>query len=409
MKNLIAVILLIHLGPFVFAEGRLALSGATIYLNPTDEPIENGFVLIEHGKIAAVGKVSSQKIINAEIIDCSGKIITAGFWNSHIHFFERKWIDAEKIPTEEFNRQIQEMITRYGFTSVFDIGSKWENTRQIRNRIDSGEASGPRIRTTGEALLAKGAMPPEKTLTMLGFMMSTPFEITEAAHATEATNKLLALGVDGIKIHLQPPPPPNPPFPEKGISVTVAEAHQSGKPVFVHPNTSADIVSAVNAGIDVVAHTTPRSGPWDESLLTNMKERNVALTPTLALWKFLMRHERISTQEQIVNSAVDQLRAWLHKDGTILFGNDLGAVAYDPSDEYTLMTESGMSFRQILASLTTSPAKVFGDSERLGKIAPGFIADMVVLDQDPSVNVRALASVRYTIRNGKVIYQASNE
>jgi imidazolonepropionase-like amidohydrolase len=408
MRILVTFILLIHLGPLVYAEGRLALSGGTIYVNPIDEPIKNGVVLIQDGKIAAVSRNVSEKIIDAEIIDCSGMIITAGFWNSHMHFFERKWIDAEKIPSEELNRQIQEMITQYGFTSVFDIGSKWENTRQLRNQIESGEISGPRIRTTGEALMAQGAMPSEKILTMLGFMMSSPFEVTEVVQATEASKKLLAQGVDGIKIHLQPPPPPNSAFPEKGISATVIEAHQAGKVVFVHPNTTADIVAAVNGGIDVVAHTTPRSGPWDESLLAMMKEHEVGLTPTLALWKFLMRHERISTQEQIVNSAVGQLRAWLHKDGTILFGNDLGAVAYDPSDEYALMAEAGMSFRQILASLTTAPAKFFGDSERLGKIAPSFIADIVVLDHDPSVSVRAFASVRYTIRNGKVIYKATN-
>jgi len=78
----------------------------------------------------------------------------------------------------------------------------------------------------------------------------------------------------------------------------------------------------------------------------------------------LLRHDRISAQEQSVNASIGQLRAWVASGGTVLFGNDLGAVEYDPSEEYTLMAAAGMSFLQILASLTTAPAELFGESNR---------------------------------------------
>jgi len=103
---------------------------------------------------------------------------------------------------------------------------------------------------------------------------------------------------------------------------------------------------------------------------------------------------------------VAQLKAWLSSGGKILFGTDVGYMAdYDPSDEYTLMAEAGMTVRQILASLTTAPAEQFGESKRLGRIAPGFVADLVILRQDPSADVRAFATVEYTIRDGALIYQ----
>ncbi len=70
------------------------------------------------------------------------------------------------------------------------------------------------------------------------------------------------------------------------------------------------------------------------------------------------------------------------------------------------MAGAGMSVRQILASLTTAPAERFGASTQLGRIAPGFIADLIVLRSDPSADVRALASVQYTLRDGKIIYRA---
>src|SRR5438876_51659 len=122
----------------------LALVGGTIYVSPTEEPIRNGVVLIDGDKIIDVGPTLSRP---AERIDCSGLTITAGFCNSHVHFFERKWADAGNIPAPELTRQLQETFTRFGFTSVFDLSSMWQNTRRIRDRIESGEVDGPRIRS----------------------------------------------------------------------------------------------------------------------------------------------------------------------------------------------------------------------------------------------------------------------
>ena len=232
-------------------------------------------------------------------------------------------------------------------------------------------------------------------------------ELMDAVQATSASKKLLDEGVDGIKLHLQPSSLPDPPSLVNAIPAVVSEVHKLGKPVFVHPNTNSDVLAAVLGGVDVIVHTTPRSGPWDETIITAMKERRVALTPTLTLWKYFLRHDRLSTQQQLVNTAIGQLRAWLAVGGTVLFGTDLGAVNYDPRLEYDLMADAGMSFRQILASLTTAPAERFGESERLGRIAPGFTGDLIVLDRDPARNVRAFTAVQYTIRDGKLIYRAS--
>ncbi len=71
------------------------------------------------------------------------------------------------------------------------------------------------------------------------------------------------------------------------------------------------------------------------------------------------------------------------------------------------MRRAGLSFRQILASLTTAPAVQFGDSERLGRITVGLDADLVILKGDPSRDVREFAAVAYTVQGGKVIYRAS--
>jgi imidazolonepropionase-like amidohydrolase len=382
----------------------VALVGATIYVNPTEEPIRDGVVLIQSDKIVSVGRRAQMQFPEtAQALDYFGLTITAGLWNSHVHFFERKWADVAALPAPELSRQLQDMLTRYGFTSVFDTGSVWENTRRIRERIDSGEILGPRIRSTGEGLVPPGSLPSDQVLGMMGVMKLPAPEVADAAQSAAAAKKLLDAGVDGIKIFASAPR--GAPLPENVFQAAVEEAHRANKPVFVHPNNAADVLAAVRGGVDIIAHTTPHSGPWDETLVATMKERRVALTPTLTLWKYYMRHDRLSAQEKVTNTEVSQLRAWVAAGGTVLFGTDLGAVDYDPSEEYALMAQAGMTFRQILASLTTAPAERFGDANKLGRIAPGFQADLAVFQRDPATNLRALAHVKYTLRAGKIIYR----
>jgi len=340
---------------------RLALVGGTVYASAHDEPLRNAAVLIDGETIAAVG---AEIPAGAERIDCSGLTITAGFENHHVHFFERKWADAEAIPDAELDRQLEQTFTRYGFTSVFDLGSPLENTRRLRERA----ASRLRIRTTGEGLIPPGRAPSDDILRVMGVMKTALPEVADAA-ASEAVKRLLDAGVDGIKLFS---------VSETATEAAVNEAHRAGKPVFVHPNTVADVLTALRCGVDVIAHTAPHSGPWQ------IDATRAALTPTLSLWRFFSRHDRLSRQEQIVDTAVEQLRSW---PGTVLFGTDLGAVDPDPSEEYALMARAGMTFAQILASLTT------------GRVAAGQPADLVAFEE-------SFANVRYTLRGGKVIYAA---
>jgi imidazolonepropionase-like amidohydrolase len=390
-------------------EAPLALIRATTYPGPADNPIRDSVVLIRDGKIAAVGPRASIRIpAGTQTFDCTGLTITAGFWNSHVHFVERKWGNASKIPAAELAAQLEAMLGRYGFTSVFDTGSMWENTRLIRNRIDSGEVLGPLIRSTGEIIYPKGAFAgsPPQLLDALGFMKTPIPEVADHEEALAISRKLLDAGTDGIKLYAATWFPPFVDLPESAMRAAATEAHRRHKPVFAHPTKREGLLAAVGGGADVIVHTTPQSGPWDERILAAMREGHVALIPTLKLWTYELRHDRISDMKRFLDAGVGQLRAWAASGGVILFGTDVGYMSdYDPTDEYVLMAQAGMSFRQILASLTTAPAERFGDSKRLGRVAAGLDADLVVLRNDPSRDVRAFANVRFTFRSGKLIYR----
>src|SRR6266849_2619151 len=223
----------------------LTLAGGTIYVSPAEEPIRNGVVLIQNGRITAVGGRGLSQA--SKTLDCSGLTITAGLWNSHVHFFERKWANAAAIPAIELTRQLEDAFTRYGFTSVFDLSSMWENTQRLRERIESGEVPGPRIRSTGEGLVPPGAVPPEQVLNIMGLMKTPLPEIADATQAASVSKKLLDAGVDGIKLFASSPAMSS--LPEGAIQAAVSEAHRSGKLVFVHPDSNADVLTAVRGGV----------------------------------------------------------------------------------------------------------------------------------------------------------------
>ena len=381
--------------------GQLALVGGTLHVGPEQAPVRDGVILIRGGLITAAGSRTNVEIpARAEVLDVSSCWVTAGFHNSHAHFFGLEWAEAAAIPGADLARLLEQRFTRFGFTTVFDTGSTWDNTRSIRERIDSGAVAGPRIRSTGEALLAPDAMPSAEALRSYGIMPLRALEVSDAEQAAAAAREQIARGVDGIKVHLQPPPEQAPSIPESAIRAAVTEAHKRGKPVFVHPDTGADVLAAARAGADVIAHTTPGSGPWNANVLESMLDARIALTPTLTLWKSRDR----SGDGTLLETAVGQVKGWIDAGGTVLFGTDLGAVGPDPREEYELMARAGMSFRQILAALTTTPAERMGESATLGRIVPGLRADLVVLNADPALDVKALAEVRYTLSAGKIIY-----
>jgi len=126
--------------------GTLALMGGRAIAEPDASPIDNATVLIEKGRVTAVGTASSVTIPKgATLIDCQGLVIVAGFQNSHVHFTEEKWADAVTQPASKLTAQLQSMLTRYGFTTAVDAASLLKNTLAVRRRIEAGDVAGPRI------------------------------------------------------------------------------------------------------------------------------------------------------------------------------------------------------------------------------------------------------------------------
>jgi len=389
-------------------EADLALVHAKVYPTPQAVPITNATVLMHNGTIVDIGKDDVVSVPqSAVIIDCAEKVVTAGFWNSHVHFTEDAWRDAATAPAVRLKEHMQTMLTRWGFSAVFDIGSFPQDTLELRRRVESGEIAGPKIYTTAGSIFPKNGIP-----VYLPPQLAAQLKQQEAATPPDATRlarQSLEMGGDGIKLftgaimgHGKVTP-----MPVDVVRAAVEVAHTAGKPVFAHPSNHVGTDNALAGGVDILAHTIPMEFDWTPEELQRMKEQHVALIPTLSLFPDEVRKEggSAAAKADILKAAVTELQSDFRSGGIILFGTDVGYTQlYDTTSEYEYMGRAGMNFRDILASLTTNPAAFF-KAGKTGKVIKGYAADLVVLDADPANDLRNFAKVDYTIRTGKVIYR----
>lgn len=382
----------------------LALVGARIYASPSAPPMEDGTVLIRNGRITAIGTRDEIKVpANWPVIDCKDLTLTAAFWNCHVHFIEPKWQDADLMPADQFNRQMEQMITSHGFVHVYDLAEfTIGNVLRIRNRIKKGDVNGPVIYTTGVPLVPQNGSP----------FYIAPLKLPEAADPQQAAafvREQIDSGADGIKLWTGSPTGNKVVYmPEDIVHQVTETAHHLGKPVFAHPTDTKGVMIAVNNGVDILAHTSPDDGRlWSADTIQQMIAAHVALIPTLKLWKDELKKSGATdwAHHPLVLTAQQQLHDFYKAGGIVLFGTDVGYLTdYATTDEYVMLAGAGLNFDQILAMLTTTPARRFGQSRHTGRIAIGMDADIVLLAGDPAADIQALDKVAYTIRHGKIIY-----
>ncbi len=385
---------------------QLVITGARIYPSPSAPPIDKGTILIRDGRIAEVRSEQRSPLPPAErVIEADGLVVTAGFWNCHVHFTEPKWAKATTLPETELREHLRAMLTRYGFTSVVDTGSDFANTEALRQRIARG-VQGPQI------LMASGSFVPEHGSP--AYLAVQLPELKTPGQAAQLTQAVLAQGADAIKIftgsyvdrdHVALMPLPV-------IKAVTAETHRHGKLVVAHPQSRQGVELALDGGVNILAHTAPQGGAWPEALVARMVQNGIGLIPTLKLWRFELTRGGVppDVTDQFQATGVAQLRAFAAARGEVLFGTDVGYMPdYDPTEEYQRMAEAGLRFDQILASLTINPVHRFDDAALKGAVEPGRQADLVILAADPRSESENFAKVRYTIRAGQIIYETPEQ
>ena len=387
--------------PLRLAHGALVLRHARIYTSPTDPPIDDGTLLIRDGLIAAVG---ANILIpsDATQIPCDHCIVTAGFWNVHVHFTEPKWSGAQFIPDARLDAQLADMFLSRGFTTVVDVGSNPSDTFDIRRRIELGQLSGPYIYTSGPALYPPHGIPfyiresAPKWLQSLMPQPETPVEaqriVRQNLHSGADVTKLFTGSwIQRGKVL---------PMPTDIAKAAVEATHLNGKIVFAHPSNLAGVQVAVDSGVDILAHAADDTRGVTPELLASAVKHNMAMSPTLKMFS-----TTVTTDPHYLDPIYNEVRTFHSLGGTLLFGTDVGYMTdYTTEGEFEGLAKSGLDFKDVLAMLTANPAARLGQSDRKGTIVPGKLADLVILSADPADSITNFSRVQTVIRSGAVIW-----
>ncbi len=396
------------------ASENLAIVGARLYASPYSAPVEDSVVVVKDGRIVSAGSRTNTPVPpGVRLLDAHGAVLTAGFWNNHIHLMTPDVLNAATANAKTVASALQAMLTRWGFTTVFDLASSTENAMALRRRINSGEIQGPMILTVGDPFFPKDGTP----IYVRDFLKAQGWPSEEVATPKEAATRAarqLALGTDGVKIFAGAMVGGKIGVRPMRIDIAkaiVAQAHQRHKPAFAHPSNLAGLKVAIESGVDILAHPTAQDGGgvpggWTPELIARLRNRNMALIPTMMLFEVEARRNNESSDDlaHAITMITTEVKDYSSAGGQILFGTDVGYTdAFDTTEEYRLMS-AALDWKAILRALTTAPAERFGYAGRKGRVANGMDADLVLLDADPAQDPTAFARVRDTIRGGRVIW-----
>ena len=378
---------------------RVAIVDVKVVADARAPVRERGTILIDGERIRAV-RSGARVPRGYAVVDGTGLVAVPGYWNSHTHSVAPELLArtgaADRAITDYFGRS----YLAFGFTTVLDLASETSLATTIARRIDAQRLASSRLLTAGSPFYPPGGTPiyARPIYEALGLPSA---EIVDAVQAAARVQAQAGQGVRAIKIFsgaILGGADSVLPMRLEDAQAIVQAAHARGLPVFAHPTNGAGLDVAIRSGVDVLAHAAPLAGEWSPAFAAELAAKRIGLVPTLRLF------ELFPDPSTPLDRAVRQAQALHGAGGDVLFGTDAGfSPEFDPRGEWRLMARF-MNWREILASMTTTPARRFGEQRQRGRLAPGMTADIVLLSADPAENVDNFASVVRVFRSGRQVY-----
>lgn len=379
---------------------------------------KNWGVVINGNRIVTVGPAQKLQSEADSVINLGDATLMPGMIEGHSHvllypYNESNWND-QVLKESPALRAIRgaEMAKRQlmaGFTTVRDLGSEGAGYADVavKQSIERGITEGPRLLVAGPAMVATGSYGPK------GFRpdMDVPLGAEEAdgRDVVRVARDQIGKGADFIKVYADyrwgPDGEARPTFSVEELKLIVNTAASSGRDVVAHASTREGMRRAALAGVKTIEHGTAAS----MEILALMKEHNVALCPTLAATYAITQYRGWDDQKDPEPDAITEKRAFFDrvlKSGvTIVAGGDVGVFSHgDNARELILMNEWGMENLEVLRSVTSVNARVFGLEDR-GQLKEGLLADIIAVAGDPSKEITALNDIFMVMKDGKIIIE----
>ena len=401
----------------VATSGRyLAIVNGTIIDGSGAIPLFGGTVLIKDDRIVAVGRPGSFQLPSGtRVINAAGKTVMPGLINAHVHY------GYDTITRRNF-------LTS-GVTAVCDLGSSLRVMPNFNRSVTLEQESAARGFKSGPIITAPGGYPGNY------YGCSWNYDVATPAEGRTAVEDLMQRGSDVIKIALEPGQPqrPLPVLDTDRVRAIVDTAHANNLLVRAHVRRGCMLDIALDAGVDVVEHIPlPFCLETDlkevlaagdlylaeqlaqQQRLERMVEQGVVLVPTLTICTGVVEHLAWLTPDE--RQAVDDfflevVRYYHDRGGVIALGNDYGQPGVSqhlPLAEMDLLLAAGLTRMEVLEAGTRHAARVSGHGHELGVLAPGRLADVIVVNGDPLQDISALKRVTVVIKGGEIAYIAGS-
>jgi imidazolonepropionase-like amidohydrolase len=422
MRRLLTALALILTPGLTEAAQPILLKPARVWTAEDAGPPHGGWaVLVKDDKIAAVGPLASIDATGAEVVDLPGATVIPGLMDLHSHLFlhpynETSWDDQvlkESPITRTLRAAVQAKATLdAGFTTLRDLGTEGVGAADapLKKAINEGLIPGPRLFVATKAIVATGAYgPARRNFNPEAEIPQGAQEASGVPDVIKAVREQAGAGADWIKVYADyrvgPDGSTQPTFSLEELKALVDTAHSGGRPVSAHASSDEGIRRAVLAGVDTIEHGYGGS----EATFKLMAEKGVVFFPTLTAVEststYFGGYVAGQTPPTAAMRNADRAFKLALKSGvTIGMGSDVGVFRHgDNARELVLMVKAGMTPVQALMAATAVDAKTLGRGETLGRLKPGYLADIVAVTGDPTQAIEATRSVVLVVKGGQIV------